>query len=179
MRNNFVSPTLSEVIRESYKAAQIFEAVGLADEVVDRCFTGTASRIGGAGFAEIAQEIAARYSDAYPAREENPFDEYRSSGDYHVRFGGEKHMWDPESIANLQVACRNKDRKAWDAFSSRQNARSTEQATIRGLLKFRDGKTADVITSYSIHYTKLYDAGFPSQVSLLATHQIGKTTAHR
>ncbi len=128
---------------ESYKAAQIFEAVGLADEVVDRCFTGTASRIGGAGFAEIAQEIAARYSDAYPAREENPFDEYRSSGDYHVRFGGEKHMWDPESIANLQVACRNKDRKAWDAFSSRQNARSTEQATIRGLLKFRDGKTAD------------------------------------
>ena len=122
---------------ESYKAAQIFEAVGLSSEVIDRCFTGTASRIGGAGFEELAAEIAARHDDAYPERDERPFDEYRSSGDYHVRFGGEKHMWDPESIADLQLACRQNDRKAWDRFSARQNARSTDQATIRGLLRFK------------------------------------------
>ncbi|HNY22035.1 MAG TPA: glutamate synthase large subunit, partial [Treponemataceae bacterium] len=127
---------------DSYKAAQIFEAVGLSGEVVDRCFTGTASRIGGAGFTELSEEIAIRHGDAFPAREETPFDEYRSAGDFHVRAGGEKHMWDPESIADLQFACRNKDKKAWDRFSARQNGRSTEQSTIRGLLKFRDGKTA-------------------------------------
>ncbi len=124
---------------ESYKAAQIFEAVGLSDEVVDRCFTGTASRIKGAGFAEIAREIEMKHAEAYPARAVNFFDEIKSSGDYHVRSGGEKHMWDPESIADLQIACRQNDAKAWERFSLRQNARSTEQATIRGLLKFREG----------------------------------------
>jgi len=128
---------------ESYKAAQVFEAVGLADEVIDRCFTGTASRIKGAGFAELAEECALRHADAYPARRETPYDEWRSAGDYHVRFGGEKHMWDPESIADLQVACRQGDRKAWDRFSARQNARSSEQATIRGLLRFRSGVDAN------------------------------------
>ncbi|HNY16973.1 MAG TPA: glutamate synthase large subunit [Treponemataceae bacterium] len=127
---------------ESYKAAQIFEAVGLSDEVVDRCFTGTASRIGGAGFAEIAAEIAMRHGESYPARPANVYDEIKSSGDYHVRFGGEKHMWDPESIADLQIACRQNDPKAWARFSARQTARSAEQATIRGLLKFRTGTTA-------------------------------------
>ena len=127
---------------ESYKAAQIFEAVGLSGEVVNRCFAGTASRIKGAGFAELSAEIESRHVAAYPEREETPYDEYRSAGDYHVRSSGEKHMWDPESIADLQFACRNKDQKAWDRFSGRQNARSTEQATIRGLLKFRAGTTA-------------------------------------
>ncbi len=128
---------------ESYKSAQVFEAVGLADEVVERCFTGTASRIKGAGFAELSKEVATRHDIAYPGRKENRFDEWRSVGDYQVRFGGEKHMWDPESIADLQVACRQNDPKAWARFTARQNARSTEQATIRGLLKFREGSTAD------------------------------------
>jgi glutamate synthase (NADPH/NADH) large chain len=127
---------------ESYKAAQIFEAVGLSGEVVDRCFTGTASRIGGAGFVELSEEIAMRHASSWSEREANPFDEWRSAGDYHSRFGGEKHMWDPESIADLQLACRQNDKKAWERFTARQNARSTEQATIRGLLKFREGTTA-------------------------------------
>ncbi len=127
---------------ESYKAAQIFEAVGLSRQVIDRCFTGTASRIGGIGVEGIAEEILLRHRDAYPSREVNPYDEIRSSGDYHVRFGGEKHMWDPESIADLQIACRHGDGSAWKRFSARQNARSVEQATIRGLLKFREGVTA-------------------------------------
>ncbi len=126
---------------ESYKSAQIFEAVGLSDEVVSRCFTGTASRIGGADFEVLAEEVALRHAEAWPERNSTPFDDYRSAGDLHVRFGGEKHMWDPESIADLQIACRTKDSAAWKRFSDRQNARSTEQATIRGLLKFRDGVT--------------------------------------
>lgn len=129
---------------ESYKSAQIFEAVGLSSEVMNRCFTGTSSRIGGAGFAELAGEIALRQEAAWPERDPNIFDDVRSSGDFHVRSGGEKHMWDPESIADLQIACRQNDPAAWKRFSDRQNARSTEQATIRGLLRFRsagaDGK---------------------------------------
>jgi glutamate synthase (NADPH/NADH) large chain len=128
---------------ESYKSAQIFEAVGLADEVIDRCFTGTASRIGGAGFAELAGEISMRHADAFPTRDGNPFDVWKSTGDIHVRTGGEKHMWDPESIADLQVACRQSDPRAWERFSARQNERSKNQATIRGLLKFRSGIAAD------------------------------------
>ncbi len=128
---------------ESYKGAQVFEAVGLGREVVDRCFTGTASRIGGANFASLEREIAERHADAWPDRDVNPYDEWRSSGDFHVRTGGEKHMWDPESIADLQIACRQNDRAAWDRFSARQNARSTEQSTIRGLIKFREGVDAN------------------------------------
>jgi len=127
---------------ESYKSAQIFEAIGLSPEVVDRCFAGTASRIGGAGFAELSEEVVARFVAAYPERDGNPFEEWRSAGDFHVRSGGEKHMWDPESIADLQIACRQNDPKAWERFAARQNARSAEQATIRGLLKFRSGTTA-------------------------------------
>jgi len=124
---------------ESYKGAQIFEAVGLDSEVVTRCFAGTASRIKGAGFAELAEEIATRHEAAWHERETTPYDDYLSSGDYHVRFGGEKHMWDPESIADIQVACRSNDRKTYDRFAARQNARSKEQATLRGLLKLRAG----------------------------------------
>lgn len=129
---------------ESYKSAQIFEAVGLSAEVMNRCFTGTSSRIGGASFAELAQEISVRHDSAWPQHDPNIFDTVRSSGDFHVRSGGEKHMWDPQSIADLQIACRQKDPAAWKRFSDRQNARSTEQATIRGLIRFRstdaDGK---------------------------------------
>ncbi len=127
---------------ESYKGAQVFEAVGLAKEVMDRCFTGTASRIGGAGFSALQAEIEERHREAWPERVGNRFDQWKSAGDYHVRTGGEKHMWDPESIADLQIACRQGNRPAWDRFSARQNARSTEQATIRGLLKFREGSDA-------------------------------------
>ena len=128
---------------ESYKGAQVFEAIGLADDVVDRCFTGTANRIGGADFAALADDAKRRHEEAWPDGNADPWDEYRSAGDIHVRTGGEKHMWDPESIADLQIACRQGDASAWARFSARQNARSTEQATIRGLLKFREGFDAN------------------------------------
>lgn len=122
---------------ESYKAAQIFEAVGISDEVMDRCFTGTASRIHGIGFAEIEHEAYLRHALAYPKRNNLTGREYLPGGDYQYRFNGEKHMWDPESIADVQIAARNNDQDAYKRFAERQNQRSTIQATIRGLLKFR------------------------------------------
>ncbi|MFW5800668.1 MAG: glutamate synthase central domain-containing protein, partial [Spirochaeta sp.] len=122
---------------DSYKGAQIFEAVGVSQTVMERCFTGTASRIQGIGFAEIEREAYMRHELAYPRRNRQIGAEYLPGGDYQYRFNGEKHMWDPESIADIQIAARNNDPAAYRRFADRQNARSTIQSTIRGLLRFR------------------------------------------
>jgi glutamate synthase (NADPH/NADH) large chain len=122
---------------ESYKGAQIFEAVGLDASVVSKAFAGTASRIGGAGFGVLAGEALKRHEIGYPVGNADPFDSLPNPGDYHYRFGGEKHMWDPESIADLQRAVWQQDQSAYDRFSSRQAERSTTQATLHGLLKFK------------------------------------------
>jgi glutamate synthase (NADPH) large chain len=124
---------------ESYKGAQIFEILGLGDEVVDRCFAGTASRIRGAGFPQLARECLRRHALAFPAGNEPFGSEYLNPGDYQWRHGGEKHMWDPESIADLQIAVRTGDSASFRRFSRHQDARSTTQATLRGLLKLRTG----------------------------------------
>ncbi|MDA3949246.1 MAG: glutamate synthase large subunit, partial [Spirochaeta sp.] len=127
---------------ESYKGAQIFEAVGLANEVIDVAFVGTSSRIQGAGFSQLSQEALRRHALAWPGGNAQIGGEYINPGDYQWRFKGEKHMWDPESIADLQRAARQNDRGAYRRYAARQNQRSTEQATLRGLLRFR--KTAPI-----------------------------------
>ncbi|CAN7945750.1 unnamed protein product, partial [Ixodes pacificus] len=85
----------------SYKGAQIFEAVGLADEVIDKCFRNTASRLGGATFDVLAADLVQRHGFAYA---EPDYDSLvlRNSGQYHWRSGGESHINDPVSVANLQ-----------------------------------------------------------------------------
>ncbi len=119
----------------SYKGAQIFEAVGLGNEVIDRCFTGTASRIKGVGFDVLAEEAIRRHKLAYhrPQLLENP-------GEYKWRAGGEKHMWCPESIALLQKAARTNDQESYDRFSRFINEHDLARCTIRGLLKFREAE---------------------------------------
>jgi len=124
---------------ESYKGAQIFEAVGLASEVVDLCFAGTATRIEGATFKILAEEARRRHALAYPGGNRPVGSEYVNPGDYQWRTGGEKHMWDPESVADLQVAVRQKNRDAFKRFTAHQDERSRQQATIRGLLKLKKG----------------------------------------
>jgi glutamate synthase (NADPH/NADH) large chain len=122
---------------ESYKGSQIFEAVGIDPEVIDRCFSGTPSRIGGANFQILAKEAKRRHSLAYPKRPLPLGLEYLNPGDYNFRAEGEKHMWDPESIANLQIAVRYDRYDAYKTFADHQDARSKSQATLRGLLKFK------------------------------------------
>ncbi|HKK48974.1 MAG TPA: glutamate synthase large subunit [Alkalispirochaeta sp.] len=124
---------------ESYKGAQIFEIVGLADEVVNHAFVGTASRIQGAGFAQLAREALRRHELAWPTGNTQIGSEFVNPGDYQWRTGGEKHMWDPQSIADFQRAVRQGDRVAFTRFSERQNQRTSEQATLRGLLRFKEG----------------------------------------
>ncbi len=124
---------------ESYKAAQIFEAIGLDEEVIEKCFVGTVSRVKGSNFARLAEEAVRRHNLGWPKGSDIFFETYVNPGDYHYRIGGEKHMWDPESIAWLQRATWQNDPDSFKKFSDHQNQRGTNQATLRGLLKFREG----------------------------------------
>ena len=123
---------------QSYKGAQIFEAVGLAEEVVRRCFVGTASRVQGAGFDVLAEEMQRRHALGYPGRGVALLPVLPNPGDFHWRRHGDTHMWDPESIANLQVAARGNDEEAYWRFAAQANDDSTRSATLRGLLDFKE-----------------------------------------
>ncbi|GAB6032806.1 hypothetical protein CHUAL_012008 [Chamberlinius hualienensis] len=117
---------------QSYKGAQIFEAVGLSPEVVEKCFKGTASRIGGATFQCLAKEAIQRHQLAYDDRECDSL-VLRNPGYYHWRQGGEKHMNDPDSIGNLQEAARNNNKDAYQKFVE-STMRSMRDCTLRGQL---------------------------------------------
>jgi glutamate synthase (NADPH) large chain len=119
---------------QSYCGAQIFDAVGLAGDFVDAYFTGTASRIGGVGLREIAEEAARCHRDAFGA---NPI--YQTAldvgGDYAFRIRGEAHAWTPESIGKLQHAARANDWKTYEEFSRAINDQSERLLTLRGLFE--------------------------------------------
>lgn len=118
----------------SYKGAQIFEAVGLSQEVIDLCFEGTPSRIGGINFQILGKEAMNRHRKAYEKRDcDNQL--IMSPGQYHWRDGGEKHMNDPLSIANLQDAARSNSRDAYARFTEVAWA-SAKKCTLRGQLDF-------------------------------------------
>ena len=130
---------------QSYKGAQIFEAVGLADEIVDRCFVGTASRVQGVGFGVLFEEMKRRHEIGFPARSENLIPLLPNPGDIHWRRGGDSHMWDPETISNLQIATRTNDEDAYWKFADHANSESTRRATFRGLMTFKEtGNAIDV-----------------------------------
>ncbi len=142
---------------QSYRSAQIFEAVGLSRELIDRHFTGTASRIGGVGLPELAQEALQRHARAYPA----PHDDILPVGGvYAWRRDGERHIWNPETIALVQHAVRATDGAQVDAalagdeqahasvressayaryreYARAVNEDAARRATLRGLLELR------------------------------------------
>lgn len=123
----------------SYRGAQIFEALGLREEVIERCFAGTVSRIGGAGFKEIAQESHLRHKAAFPdGLIEFPY--LATGGLYQWKRDGEFHLWNPESIAALQDAVRRNDYKKYKEFAQLINDQSGNPATLRGLLRFKKTK---------------------------------------
>ncbi|MBI3951198.1 MAG: glutamate synthase large subunit, partial [Acidobacteria bacterium] len=122
---------------QSYKGAQIFEAVGLNDEVINRSFAGTPSRIQGVGFDVLAIEAIRRHELGFPTRPGIRRTQLTNPGEYHWRAGGEKHMWNPQTIAELQIAARENSREAYERFASLVNDDSRTQCTLRGLLKFK------------------------------------------
>jgi glutamate synthase (NADPH/NADH) large chain len=123
---------------QSYKGAQIFEAVGLADEIVDRCFSGTASRVQGVTFDVLVKEMEQRHELGYPPRGESILKVLPNPGDFHWRNGGDRHMWDPTAIVNLQIAARNNSADAYWTFANHTNDETTRACAFRGLLRFKE-----------------------------------------
>ena len=126
----------------SYKGAQIFEAVGLADDIVDRCFVGTASRVQGVNFATLIEETERRHRLGFPIKNENRIAVLNNPGDFHWRNGGDSHMWDPSAIFNLQNAARTNSPEAYKVFAKYTNEQTTRACTLRGLLDFRKDTAA-------------------------------------
>ncbi|XP_021764222.1 glutamate synthase 1 [NADH], chloroplastic-like isoform X3 [Chenopodium quinoa] len=127
----------------SYKGAQIFEAVGLSSEVIERCFTGTASRVEGATFEMLASDALKLHEMAFPRRA-LPFGSAESvalpnPGDYHWRKDGELHLNDPLAMAKLQEAAKSNSVGAYKEYSNRINELN-KSSNLRGLLKFKEMK---------------------------------------
>jgi glutamate synthase (NADPH) large chain len=125
---------------QSYKGAQIFEALGLKDEIIDACFVGTPSRIQAVGFDVLAEETLRRHRLGYPGDPRNLPIALPNPGDFHWRAAGERHGWDPAAIADLQVAARAGDKSAYWRFSKHINSDNEMKCTLRGLLDFRFGQ---------------------------------------
>jgi glutamate synthase (NADPH/NADH) large chain len=121
---------------QSYCGAQIFNAVGLSEEFLDRYFTGTLNTIGGAGIREIAEETARRhrlaFSDAPLYR--NALDE---GGEYAYRIRGEGHIWTPETISKLQHATRSNNAQTYAEYARLINEQNENLLTLRGLMEFK------------------------------------------
>ena len=138
----------------SYRGAQIFEIIGLDEELVDEHFTGTPSRLGGIGLGELAAEALDRHGRAYPEMHGMALAEHveqarlpaaseamlPQGGVYRWRRDGEKHMWDPETISSLQHAARSPEgsgQESYEEFSHRVNEENAAHALLRGLLDLR------------------------------------------
>ncbi|RCI03903.1 glutamate synthase [NADH] [Rhizopus stolonifer] len=119
----------------SYKGAQIFEALGVDDTVISRCFAGTSSRIKGATFDVFALDALTLHEGGYPTRNVVQPVGLPESGEYHWRDGGEAHITEPSGIANLQDAVRRKNQSSYDVYS--HNAHNAiKKCTLRGMLDF-------------------------------------------
>ncbi|KAF9431626.1 glutamate synthase [NADH] [Entomortierella beljakovae] len=128
---------------QSYKGAQIFEALGLDESVVSRSFAGTASRIKGVNFDLLALDAFALHDQAWPTRSTVTIDGIPESGDYHWRNGAIAHINDPDGIANLQDAVRRKNDNAYEAYSN--NAfEQIKSCTLRGMLEFNFSKAKPI-----------------------------------
>ncbi|KAL1932347.1 hypothetical protein VTP01DRAFT_9403 [Rhizomucor pusillus] len=119
----------------SYKGAQIFEALGIDDTVISRCFSGTASRIKGVTFDIFALDALTLHESGYPTRNLVQPVSLPESGEYHWRDGGEPHIADPTGIANLQDAVRQKNQSSYDAYT-RNAYEAIKKCTLRGMLEF-------------------------------------------
>ncbi len=151
-RRNYIKASCKGVIKimskmgistvASYTGAQVFEAVGLAREVVDEYFTGTTSRIAGVGLAVLAEEAARRHHDAYlPRPTERAHRELAVGGEYQWRREGEVHLFNPRTVFKLQHATRAKRYDVFKEYTKLVDDQSRKLATFRGLLRFKgDGQ---------------------------------------
>ena len=126
----------------SYTGAQIFEAVGLSQSVVDKYFTGTTSKLGGVELDTIAEEVARRHATAYPRGGIAPAHrELEIGGEYQWRREGEPHLFDPETVFRLQHATRSGRYDIFKQYTERVDQQSERLMTLRGLFRFKDGES--------------------------------------
>ena len=119
---------------QSYRGAQIFEAVGLGEEIIEKFFTGTSSRVSGANLKVLAKEALARHQKAFSSDRSSLLE---LGGHYQWRRGEEKHMINPNVIGLLQHATRSNDYAIFKKFSRVSDKENTRQCTLRGLFKFK------------------------------------------
>lgn len=124
---------------QSYKSAQIFEAVGLGSDVIEKCFRGTQSRIGGVSLKVLALEGIERHDMTYGKLSPDT-KILRNPGQYHWRNGGEGHINEPGSIANLQEAAVNNNQNAFERYKE-STMKSVKECTLRGQLELVKGRT--------------------------------------
>ena len=124
---------------QSYRGAQIFEAVGLDKPFIDKYFTFTASRIGGIGLDVVEAEVIKRHHSAYPKRAVKAA-ELEWGGEYQWRRDGEYHLFNPETVFKLQHATRTKRADIFREYTKLVDDQSENRATLRGLLKFKSDR---------------------------------------
>ena len=123
---------------QSYQGAQVFETIGLGKELVDKYFTGIATRIGGVGLDVLAEEAKMKHEFAF--RKITGADtELDLGGNYHFRINGEKHLINPDTITKLQQAVRLSDEQSYKAYSKQLNDQSKNLFNLRGLMEFKKG----------------------------------------
>ncbi|NYI07152.1 glutamate synthase (NADPH/NADH) large chain [Allostreptomyces psammosilenae] len=124
----------------SYRGAQVFEAIGLHQDLVDRYFTGTTSKLGGITLDTIAEEVARRHAVAYPPTGIAPAHRrLEIGGEYQWRREGEPHLFDPESVFRLQHSTRTGRYEIFKQYTQRVDEQSSRLMTLRGLFKLREG----------------------------------------
>ena len=121
---------------QSYCGAQVFEAIGLGPRLIDRYFTGTASRIGGIEVAQLAEETLRRHSAAF--KRPIPLERLDLGGSYHYRNQGEHHNWNPLTISSLQHAARANSAERYADFARLVNDERERPSTLRGLLELTE-----------------------------------------
>ena len=129
---------------QSYRGAQIFEAIGLNDDLIEPYFTRTPSRIQGIGRDIVEAETLQRHRAAFHDPDLAGTSELDLGGQYQWRRHGEFHQWNPETIAKLQYATRANDQAAYREFASEVNDQSRKMATLRGLLEFKAGNAVPI-----------------------------------
>lgn len=129
---------------QSYRGAQIFEALGLADDIIERCFTGTVSRIGGATLEDIKKETITRHEAAYFSEDNLNASYLDTGGVYQWKRDGEFHLWNPETIAFIQDSVRKNDYSIYKKFAELINDQSKNPTTLRSLFRFKNGRSVPV-----------------------------------
>ena len=150
---NFVKAAVKGIVKvaskmgistiQSYRGAQIFEAIGINEAVVDKYFTWTSTRVEGIGMEEIAGEVESRHRKAFPDRN-TAVAALDAGGQYQWRREGEYHLFNPETVHKLQKAVRNADYNTFKDYSKQVNEQFKHWATLRGLLDFKPAQAIPI-----------------------------------